>query len=68
MCCSFMVCMLPVVQEFGTRGGIEMGFLSATTERSVALGYARHERKVGILFEMEQGMIDRGASLSWLSQ
>eukprot|EP00965_Chrysotila_dentata_P101992 3366427-Pleurochrysis_carterae.AAC.2 len=74
--------------EFGVKGGVESAFMSTTTERRVALGYARGGaaentgesagdsagnqvavRAVGgVLFEMSQGMIDRGAELRPLSQ
>ena len=54
----------------GVRGGVELGFLSATTEFDVALSYASAGRAGAqcTLLEIEQGMVDRGASLSWLSQ
>eukprot|EP00962_Isochrysis_galbana_P028794 scaffold9130_cov124-Isochrysis_galbana.AAC.1 len=52
--------------HFGVRGGIEAAFMSTTTDRSVAMGYAKG--KTGLLFEMRMGMADRGADLTWLSQ
>eukprot|EP00962_Isochrysis_galbana_P052901 scaffold24379_cov122-Isochrysis_galbana.AAC.1 len=52
--------------DFGVRGGIEAAFMSTTTDRSVAMGYA--EGEAGLLFEMQMGMVDRGADLAWLSQ
>ena len=48
-------------------GGVEQGFLSATTQREVAMAYASRS-KAGVLFEIQQGLVDRGADLSWLSQ
>ena len=54
--------------EFGVRGGIEPAFLSASKEREVAKFYAGGAGKPGILFEIQMGMIDRGADLQWLSQ
>ena len=55
--------------EEGVRGGVEAGFMSTTTSRDVAIGYAGGlEGAQPILFEMEQGMIDRGAVIEWLSQ
>ena len=56
--------------EFGVRGGIEQGFMSTTQDRQVALEYARTGGRTGcgIVFEIQQGMIDRGADLQWLSQ
>ena len=51
-------------------GGIECAFMSASTDRSVALTYARISRGVAapMLLELKLGMIDRGADFSWLSQ
>jgi hypothetical protein len=46
-------------------------FLSTTLDRDVALNYAAGaagEGKPGVLFEIQQGLVDRGASLTWLSQ
>ena len=53
--------------EFDVRGGVELGFLSATSQRSVALEYAASSG-TGIVYEIQQSMGDRGADLSWLSQ
>ena len=50
----------------GVRGGIEYGFSSTTIDRAQALHYATG--KASTVFEMEMGMIDRGADLSWVSQ
>ena len=42
--------------------------MSTTTERAVAMGYAAGSgQKMGIVLEMQQGMVDRGADVSWLS-
>ena len=57
--------------EYGVRGGIEAAFMSTTTDREVAVGYAKGDgdnAKAGFLFEIQQGMVDRGAELQWLSQ
>lgn len=54
--------------EFGVRGGVEWAFLSATQDHDVAFGYAASKNGAGIVFEFEQGMVDRGADLSWCSQ
>ncbi len=48
---------------FGVSGGVEYGFMSCSTDRDIALFYSNQ----GYLFEMQTGMISRGASLSWLS-
>ena len=53
--------------EFNVCGGVEQGFLSATTSGEVAMEYARRS-KAGMVFEIRQGLVDRGADLSWLSQ
>ena len=49
------------------RGGAEFGFMSATPERSVALHYAS-EREPSVVFEIQQGLVDRGAEIAWISQ
>jgi hypothetical protein len=53
--------------EFGVRGGIELAFMSTTTNRNVAMDCAGCG-KIGLVFEMQMGMVDRGADLRWLSQ
>lgn len=52
----------------GVRGGVECAFLSATTNRAVALSYAERQAGPRVLFELKQGMVDRGADVQWLSQ
>lgn len=52
---------------FGVRGGVEFAFTSTTLERDVAEKYAS-TGKVGMILEIQQGMVDRGAELEWLSQ
>ena len=52
----------------GVRGGVEMAFLSTTKDRNVALEYASNGHSSSHVFEMQMGMVDRGADLSWLSQ
>ena len=43
-------------------GGIELGFMSTTTEREVALKYMQQSGKAAkMVFEIRMGMIDRGA-------
>lgn len=53
--------------RFGCRGGVELAFMSTTLKMSVALQYAR-KGAMPIIFEIDVGQVDRGASLSWLSQ
>jgi hypothetical protein len=53
------------------RGGIELAFMSTTTDRDIALHYggaANASDKPSIIFEMQMGMIDRGAPVQWCSQ
>ena len=55
-----------VANEMGVRGGIEYGFSSTTTDKAQALAYASGGGmgKVGdamTIFEMQMGMVDRGA-------
>ena len=54
--------------EYNVRGGIEGAFLSTTLDRTVAFDYASRPGKPGLVFEMQMGMIDRGADFKWLSQ
>jgi len=51
----------------GCMGGIEIAFMSTTTAKEEALKYARRSPGM-ILFEISQGFVARGASISWLSQ
>ena len=53
--------------QYGVRGGIESAFMSTTLDPKVATQYTS-ARRTGFVFEMQQGMVDRGADLSWLSQ
>ena len=50
----------------GVMGGVELAFMSTTPVRSVAEQYSKDG--FGIIVEIEQGMIDRGAEIAWLSQ
>ena len=55
--------------EFNVRGGIDSAFMSTTLDRSVALEYAaKSGGSAGVVFCMRQGMVNRGADISWLSQ
>ena len=55
--------------EHGVMGGVEQAFMSTTTSREVAEGFARGGTgNVAMLFKIRMGMIDRGASISFLSQ
>ena len=55
--------------EYNVRGGIEGAFLSTTLDRQVAFDYAgNNPGKPGLIFEVQMGMVDRGAELKWLSQ
>ena len=51
--------------EHGVRGGVEYGFTSCTKSREQALIYSAG--KAPTLMEMRQGMVDRGAEMTWLS-
>jgi NLR family CARD domain-containing protein 3 len=51
--------------EGGGRGGVDFGFLSTTTNESVAVRYIGG-KKMPVLFQFDVGDIDRGASLSFL--
>ena len=56
-----------MANEYGVRGGIEGAFMSTTVDRQVAMNYAASGTS-GIVFEIQQGMVDRGAEVSFLSQ
>ena len=53
--------------KYNVCGGVEFAFTSTTTDREVAVRYAS-SGKVGMVFEIQMGMVDRGAELEWLSQ
>lgn len=58
-----------VSNQFGVCGGVESAFMSTTLDRDVAMGYAAGDSsKMGIVIEAQQGMVNRGADISWLSQ
>ena len=50
--------------QYGARGGVELGFMSTTADRSVALEYASSSPG-SLVLELEQGLLDRGAEISW---
>eukprot|EP00935_MAST-01C_sp_MAST-1C-sp1_P000490 g490.t1 len=54
----------------GVRGGIELAFMSTTRKRQVAVEYASSGgmQKPSVVFEIQMGMIDRGAAVQWCSQ
>lgn len=58
------------LNQDNVRGGVEYGFMSTTTDKEVALTFAKDgDRKTSsTLVVANMGMVDRGASLSWLSQ
>ena len=58
-----------LANEYNVRGGVENAFMSTTLEPGVAMGYAAGDgSKIGIVIEVQQGMVNRGADISWLSQ
>jgi hypothetical protein len=58
-----------VPNQYNVRGGIETAFMSTTRDRDVACQYATSGSGApGVVFSIRQGMIDRGADISWLSQ
>lgn len=50
----------------GIKGGVEMGFMSTSTSMHAAMEYAKYSG-VKLIFEIQQGMVARGADVSWLS-
>jgi hypothetical protein len=57
-----------VPDEHGCRGGVELGFLSTSTDKDQALHYIDMSRGLPTLFEIELGQVDRGGDLEWASQ
>ena len=56
--------------EYRVRGGVENAFMSTTLDRTVAMGYASSGggNHMGIVIEVQQGMVSRGADMCWFSQ
>ncbi len=55
--------------ERGLTTGVELGFMSTTVEKGVAMQYSGVARgDVGIVMEFEVGAVDLGARLDTLSQ
>jgi hypothetical protein len=52
----------------GVRGAVELGFLSTTLTRDVALIYSGVKKNRGVLFEIEIGAVDCGAQINAISQ
>ncbi|KAK3235989.1 hypothetical protein CYMTET_53844 [Cymbomonas tetramitiformis] len=52
------------------KGGVKMAFMSTITRKEVALQYAESadEGNAAFVFEMQMGMVDRGADISPFSQ
>ena len=54
---------------FNVKGGIDSAFMSTTCDKEVAMSYAAGAPSgAGFIFEIQQGMVDRGADISFLSQ
>ena len=51
----------------GARGGIELGFMSTTVDKHEAMKYAAYSG-CALIFEVQQGMVSKGADIAWLSQ
>ena len=57
--------------RYNVKGGVESAFMSCTTDKTVAMQYAAGRggsNGVGLVLECQQGMVSRGADISWLSQ
>jgi hypothetical protein len=52
----------------GFLGGVELGLMSTTADRSVAIQYSGHEKRRAMMLEIQAGRIDVGGSLGFLSQ
>jgi tetratricopeptide (TPR) repeat protein len=56
---------------YGTKGGVELSFMSTTMDPKVAQTYGKDwdsERGLNYVYEMEMDSANRGACLIWLSQ
>ena len=58
------------LNQDNVRGGVEYGFMSTTTDKEVALTFAKDgDRKTSsTLVVANMGMVDRGAPVKWCSQ
>ena len=54
--------------EMNVKGGVEYAFTSTTLDRKVAMTYASYKGSSQTVMEIQMGMVDRGADLSWVSQ
>ena len=58
--------------EYNVRGGVEYSFMSTSLSRDVAMKYATTSQggdcTKGMVYEVQMGMVDRGADFGWLSQ
>lgn len=54
--------------QYGVRGGVDLAFMSTTVNREVAVQYAGSSGGAALALELRQGMVDRGADISWISQ
>ena len=52
--------------KYNVCGGVEPAFMSTSLDPSVAREYAG-TGKAGVILEIQQGMVDRGADMAWLS-
>jgi hypothetical protein len=57
-----------VSKKCGLKGGIELGLMSTTTEKSVAIQYSGADQGRPIIFEIPLNRVDMGAYLGDLSQ
>jgi hypothetical protein len=66
-----------LAERFLVRGGIEPGFLTTSRDRQKAVNWAQSvqsqtttdgSQEYGLLFEIDQGLVDRGADISWFAQ
>lgn len=50
------------------RCGVDYAFCSTTLNRQIAEEYSNSTHGISTILEIQQGMVDRGADLSWISQ
>ena len=51
----------------GTRGGVEFAFFAGSADKAAVLAHATRHEETCVL-EIQQGLVDRGAEIAWLSQ
>ena len=67
-CCTDAFGQFPTHSSVVLRCPVQFAFMSTTTKKDVALHYATGSKSNRMMYEIQMGMVDRGADLKWLSQ